>query len=284
MMKSPSGRSNYSRCHNNRSAVSVSRRLHMPVGLPRESGRMWMSATLLLPSPLLLQTREKRKGRKPDWGAANPQSRGPTSSTRCRSAAYATAHTQSPEHKRVSVQETAAHGGRVSLTLLQHMPAPLPAKEGSMDPFALVRLSLGPRTGRRELLGTSGLHCSVRDRGVGGSNPLAPTNFRSSLCNLFATEVKKAASRGGLSFLLAERKEMAGERLPVSRLPSTDAVVTVCAGRGFLVRLRACPRRCRRLCSLAATISPDCCAPPNILTTLPRRTTREPTDLWRLTI
>ena len=46
-----------------------------------------------------------------------------------------------------------------------------------MDPFALVRLSLGPRTRRRELLGNSGLPGSVRDRGVGGSNPLAPTNF-----------------------------------------------------------------------------------------------------------
>ena len=68
--------------------------------------------------------------------------------------------------------------GRVSLTLLRHMPAPLPAKEGSMDPFALVRLSLGPRTRRRELLGNSGLLGSVRDRGVGGSNPLAPTNSK----------------------------------------------------------------------------------------------------------
>ena len=43
--------------------------------------------------------------------------------------------------------------GRVSLTLLWHMTAPLRAKEGSMDPSALVRLSLGPRARCRELLG-----------------------------------------------------------------------------------------------------------------------------------
>ena len=45
-MKSLSVRSNLARRRNNRSAVSQSRRLHMPVGPPLESGRMWMFASL----------------------------------------------------------------------------------------------------------------------------------------------------------------------------------------------------------------------------------------------
>ena len=44
-------------------------------------------------------------------------------------------------------------------------------------PSALVKLSLGTNAGGGKSFGHSGLLISVRDRGVGGSNPLAPTTF-----------------------------------------------------------------------------------------------------------